>query len=138
LRKYTNDGGLNLNCSASKLYRFLLVIIGSDPTLYIYIYIFDFKLRLKNILKQSLTYYIPTAAVRVRSQVGSCGICGRESGNAAGCLMSTSVCPGNSHSTDYSTLIYHPGPTSGHRTKWTQSHPIARNKKKHIALRWLI
>jgi hypothetical protein len=51
----------------------------------------------------------PTAAAWVRAQVRSCGICGGQSGTEGRFSPSTSVSPANSHSTDCSTLIQHPG-----------------------------
>jgi hypothetical protein len=47
---------------------------------------------------------------------------------------STSVSSANYHSTDCSTFViirrWYSRPISGRRTKWTQSHPTPRNKKK--------
>jgi hypothetical protein len=45
---------------------------------------------------------------------------------------STSVSPANSHSTGCSILaiVYHPGPSSGRRTKWTRSHPHPQEIQK--------
>jgi hypothetical protein len=49
-------------------------------------------------------------------------------------LLSTSVSPTNSYSAKFSILIYH-RPISGRRTKWTQSQPSPRNKKKYQTTR---
>ena len=51
----------------------------------------------------------PTAAARVRSNIRSCVIYGRQNVTGAG-SPSNSFSPANSHSTDCSTFfIYHPG-----------------------------
>ena len=58
-----------------------------------------------------------TAEGRVRSRVGPCGICGKRSGNGTGFSQSTSVFPGQFHST-------------GAPLKW-------KSKKLMIFITWL-
>jgi hypothetical protein len=79
-------------------------------------------------IAQAVSHWLPTAAPRVRARVWSCGVWwtkwywGRIS-------PSTSVSPANLHSTNCSTvtIIYHlwlvQEVSSGHSTKWAQSHP---------------
>jgi hypothetical protein len=86
-------------------------------------------------IAQAVSRRLPTAAARVRSQVRSCGICGGQSGAAAGFLrvlrfhLPILIPPTTPHS---SSIIWgwYNRPNIGRRTKWTQSHPTPRNKKK--------
>jgi hypothetical protein len=87
-------------------------------------------------IAQAVSRRLPTAAARVLSQVNSCGICGGQSGAAAGFIrvlrfplpiLSPSTAPRSS-----SSIIrgWYNRSISGRRTKWTQSHPTLRNQKK--------
>jgi hypothetical protein len=84
---------------------------------------------------QAVSHQLPITATRVRAQVRSCGICGGQSGAAADFLLVLRfplpiLIPPTA---PYSSPIVRGGynrPFSGRRTKWTQSHPTARNKKK--------
>jgi hypothetical protein len=70
---------------------------------------------LRRAIAQAVSCPLPTAAARVRAQVRSCGICGGQKWHWDRFSPSTSVSPGNSHSTDCSTfiiiiiIIHHPG-----------------------------
>jgi hypothetical protein len=70
------------------------------------------------------------------SQVKSCGICGGQSGTGAGCLrvllfpLPILIPPTAHHSSSSIIRGWYNRPSSGLRTKWTQSHPTPRNKKK--------
>jgi hypothetical protein len=71
-------------------------------------------------------------AAWVRCQVRSCGICGEQSGSGAGFLrvlrfhLPILIPPTALHSSSIIRGWYN-RPISGRRTKWTQSHPTARN-----------
>jgi hypothetical protein len=76
----------------------------------------------------------PTAAVRVRAQVRTCGTCGGQSVTGAGLLRVL----GFPYQFSFHRLLHihhlssggwYNGPISGRRTKWTQSHPTPRNLK---------
>jgi hypothetical protein len=54
-------------------------------------------------IAQTVSRRLPTAAVRVRSQVKSCGICGGQSGTGAGFLRVLRFPLASSHSTDGSS-----------------------------------
>jgi hypothetical protein len=58
---------------------------------------------------QAVSRRLPTAAARVRSQVRSCGICGRQSGTGVGFLLVLRFPLPILIAPNYSTLIYHPG-----------------------------
>jgi hypothetical protein len=77
-------------------------------------------------IAQAVSHRLPTAAVRVRAKVRSCGICGGQSGTRAGYLGVFLIPPTAPHSSSIIRGRYN-GPVSGRRTKWTQSHPNPRN-----------
>jgi hypothetical protein len=61
-------------------------------------------------IAEAISHWFPITAARVRVQIRSFGICDRRSGTGAGFLLSTSISPANSHSTNCSKIIiYHPG-----------------------------
>jgi hypothetical protein len=76
----------------------------------------------------------PTAVARVRAQVRSCGICGRQSSTGAGFLrvlrfpLSILIPPTAQHSSSIIRGWYNK-PVSDRRTKWTQAHPTPEIKK---------
>jgi hypothetical protein len=87
-------------------------------------------------IAQAVSRRVPTAVVRFRSQVRSCGICGGQSGTAACFLrvlrftlpiLTPPIAP---HS--FTIRSWYNRPASGHRTKWTQSHPTPQNNHKII------
>jgi hypothetical protein len=84
---------------------------------------------------QEVSRRLPTAAVRVRTQVRPCGISGAQNGTGVGLLrvlrfplliLIPSTAP---HSSSIFRGWYN-RPISGRSTKWTQSHPTPRNLKK--------
>jgi hypothetical protein len=87
---------------------------------------------------QAVNRRLPTAAARVRSQVTSCGIYGGQSVAGAGIvwvlrfLLPILIPPTSLRSSSSSSIVlgWYNRPISGRRTKWTQSHPTPRNKKK--------
>jgi hypothetical protein len=87
-------------------------------------------------IAEAVSRRIPTAAARVRAQVGSCGICGGQSGTRAGFLRELRFRRHNSHSINCSTItsINHPGlvqlASSGRRTKWNQESPHSQKLKE--------
>jgi hypothetical protein len=79
-------------------------------------------------------------AVRVQAQVISRGICGEQSGAEAGFLrvlrfplpiFIPSIAP---HSPSSIIRGWYNRPNSNWHTKWTQSHPTQRNRKKHTGV----
>jgi hypothetical protein len=84
-------------------------------------------------IAQVVSRRLPTAAALVRAHVRSCGICGGESGTAAGFLrvlrfpLQILIPPTAPHSSSSIILAWNNRPISGRRTKWTQSHPTQRN-----------
>jgi hypothetical protein len=88
-------------------------------------------------IAQAVSSWLPTAAALVRAQLGSCGICGGQSGTGAGFLllllfpMPILIPPTSPHS----SIIRGPynRPKSCRRAKWVQSHPPPRNKKKSVS-----
>jgi hypothetical protein len=84
-------------------------------------------------IAQGVSCRLPTAAARVRSQVRSCGICGRQSGIGAGFLrvlrfpLSILIPPTAPHSSIIRGWCNRPN--IGPRNKWTQSHLTPINKK---------
>jgi hypothetical protein len=83
-------------------------------------------------IAQAVSRWLPTAAVRVRAPVKSCGICGGQRGTGIGFLQVLRFSL-SSHSTDCSklTIIHHPElvqrPNSGRRTNLTQFHSTTGN-----------
>jgi hypothetical protein len=83
-------------------------------------------------IAQAVSHRLPIAAARVRSQVRSRGICGGQSGTAAGFLrvlrfpLPILIPPTTPHS---SSIIrgWNNRPNIDWRTKWAQSHPTPRN-----------
>jgi hypothetical protein len=84
-------------------------------------------------IAQAVNSRFPTAAVRVRAQVRSCGICGGQSGTGAGFLRALGfplpilIPPTVSHSSSSIIRVWYNRPISGRHTKWTQSHFTPRN-----------
>jgi hypothetical protein len=72
----------------------------------------------------------------VRAQVRLRGICGGQSGTGVGFLrvllfpLPILIPPTVPHSSSSVIRGWYNRPVSGRRTKWTQSHPTPRNKKK--------
>jgi hypothetical protein len=88
-------------------------------------------------IAQAVSRRLPIEAARVRAQVRSCGICGRQRGSGGGFLRALRfplpiLIPPNA---PYSSVIrgWYSRPDSGRRTEWTQSHSTPRNKKKVLA-----
>jgi hypothetical protein len=84
-------------------------------------------------IAQAVSAWLPTAA-RVRAQVCSCGICGRQSGNGAGFLRVPQFplpifIPPVAPQSPSMIWGWYNRPKSGRSTKWTQSHPT-NNKTK--------
>jgi hypothetical protein len=77
---------------------------------------------------QAVSRRLPTAAARFRAQVRSCGICGGQSGTAAGFLrvlrfaLPILIPPTAPHSSSIIRGWYN-RTVSVRRTKWSQSHP---------------
>jgi hypothetical protein len=66
-------------------------------------------IHLDHAIGQAVSFWLPTAAARVRAQVRSCGICGGQSDTGKGYSEYLGF-PANFHSTNCSTLIiYHRG-----------------------------
>jgi hypothetical protein len=84
-------------------------------------------------IAQAVSRRLPTAAVRIRAQVRSCGICGGQIGTGAGFLQALRsplpilIPPTALHSSSSIIRGWYNRPVSGRRTKWTQSHPTPRN-----------
>jgi hypothetical protein len=84
---------------------------------------------------QTVSRRLPTVMAWVRGQVKTCGICFGHSGTGAGFLwalqfpLPVPIPPTAPHSSSI-TLGWYNRPISGRHTKWTQSHPTPRNKKK--------
>jgi hypothetical protein len=81
-------------------------------------------------IAQAISRRLPTATVRVRAQVKSYGICDGQSGTEADFLRAfwfplPILIPLTSHSSII--LGWYNRPNSSRRTKWTHSHPRARN-----------
>jgi hypothetical protein len=62
-------------------------------------------------IAQAVSFRLPTAVARVRSQVRSCGICGGQSDNGIGFLRVLRFSLASSQSSEWSILIitYNPG-----------------------------
>jgi hypothetical protein len=74
----------------------------------------------------------PTAAARVQSQVGSCGICGGLSDTGTSFLRVVRfplpiLIPPTAPRSSSIIRGWYNRPVSGRRTKWTQPHPTPRN-----------
>jgi hypothetical protein len=88
-------------------------------------------------IAQAVSRRLPTSAAWVRAQVGSCGICGGQSGTGAGFLrvlwfpLPNRIPPIAPQS---SSIIWgcYDTPNSGRSTKWTQSHPMREMKEVQI------
>jgi hypothetical protein len=86
---------------------------------------------------QAVNRRLPTAAVRVRAQVSSYGICGRKIGTGVSFLpvllfpLSILIPPTAPRSSSIIRGWYN-RPVNGRSTKWTQSHPITRKLKKKV------
>jgi hypothetical protein len=84
------------------------------------------------VIAQAVSRRIPTEAARVRVSVKSCGICGGQSGAAAGFLrvlrfsLPILIPPISPHLSSIIRAWYNRS-NSGRRTKWTQSHSTPRN-----------
>jgi hypothetical protein len=72
----------------------------------------------------AVSYRIHKAAVAVRAQVKSCGICGGQIDTEAGLFCSTSVSPASSHSTDCCTLIFIDHPEVVQYAKWWPTYQV--------------
>jgi hypothetical protein len=83
-------------------------------------------------IAQAVSRRLPTAAALFRFHVRSCGICGGQSGNGEGFLreLRFSLLIHIPPTASYSSVIrgWYRRPTSGWRTKWTQSYPTPRIK----------
>jgi hypothetical protein len=83
-------------------------------------------------IAQAIRRRLPTVAARVRAQVRSCEICGRQSGIGAGFIrvlrfpLLILILPAAPHSSLSITGGWYNRPISGRRTKWTESHPTPR------------
>jgi hypothetical protein len=86
-------------------------------------------------IAQAVSRQFPTSAGQVRGQVRSSRIYGGQSGTGAGFLrvllspLPILIPPTVPHLSSMIRCWYN-RPVSGRRTKWTQSHPTPRNKKK--------
>jgi hypothetical protein len=84
-------------------------------------------------IAQAVNRRLPTAAVQVRAQVKSCGICGGQSGAGAGFLrvlrfpLPILIPPTASQTSSSIIRDWYTRPNSGRRAKWT--HPNPRKKK---------
>jgi hypothetical protein len=94
-------------------------------------YLPELALDLGLAIAQAVSRWLPTAAARVRSKFGSCGICGGKSDTGAGFLRVLRfplpfLIPTTPQSSSTIRGWYN-RPNIGRRTKWTQSHPTPRN-----------
>jgi hypothetical protein len=82
---------------------------------------------------QAVSRQLLTAAVRVQSQVRSCGMHGGQSGTGAGFLrvlqfpLPVLILCSSPRSSSSVIEDWYSRPNSGRHTKWTQSHPAPRN-----------
>jgi hypothetical protein len=82
---------------------------------------------------QAVSSRLPTAAVRVRSQVRLCGICGGLNGIVVGFLrvlrfpLPVLILPNFPHSSSSTIRGWYISAVSGRRTKWTESHSTPGN-----------
>jgi hypothetical protein len=86
-------------------------------------------------IAQAVSRRLPIAAAQVRTQVWSCGICGRQSGTGAGFHrvlrfpLPIFIPPTAPQSSSSIIWGWYNRPYSGRSTKWTQSHPTKNNNK---------
>jgi hypothetical protein len=84
-------------------------------------------------IAQAVCRRLPSAVVRVRAQVRSRGICGGQSGTGERFLrvlrfpLPILIPRTAPHSSSSIIRGWYNRPTSGRRTKWTQSHPTPSN-----------
>jgi hypothetical protein len=105
------------------------------------------KLLHNRAIAQAVSRRFPTAAVRVRAWIWSCGIRGGKSGIRGGFLLvfrfplpilipPTAPHSSSSSSSSSSSIVWgwYNRPTSDRRTTWTQSHPTQETKARVVAL----
>jgi hypothetical protein len=87
---------------------------------------------LGRVIAKAVSRRLPTAAARFRSQVKLCGICGGRRGTGVRFLrvlrfpLPIFILPTAPHSSPSIIRGWYNRPSSGRRTKWTQSHPTPR------------
>jgi hypothetical protein len=89
-------------------------------------------------IAQAASRWLPTATAGVRARVSSCGIFDGQSGTGAGFLRVLQF-PLPIHIppiAPQSPIIrsWYSKPISGRRTKWTQSHPMKKERKNILRL----
>jgi hypothetical protein len=86
------------------------------------------------VIAQAVSRQLPTVAARVRGQVRSRGICGRQTVTGAGFLLRLLfplpiVIPLTAPRSSSIIRGWYNRPVSGRSTKWTQSHPTPKKKE---------